>query len=158
MDKVLTVCDLHGDADVRAEVSVRIVGLGPDRSLDLCGEHRDAFDTLPPARPSTAGAAAVQTSARRREAPTRPRTTASKAAAGPSDRPSGPRSGKKADSATAPAPAAAGTHPGSRRSLQQERALVREWARQQGRDIGDKGRLPSGLVEEYRRTQGTAVG
>jgi hypothetical protein len=30
---------------------------------------------------------------------------------------------------------------------------VREWARQQGRAIGDKGRLPTGLVDEYRRTQ-----
>jgi hypothetical protein len=115
VDRVVKVCDLHED-DVPAVLSVRVVGLGTDRNLDLCAEHRDVLGQLP-----VAGARDAQ--------PAKPR-----------------RAGSSKTATT-------GKRPGSRRSLQQERALVREWARQQGRDIGDKGRMPSGLIEEYLRTQ-----
>jgi hypothetical protein len=120
VDRVVKVCDLHA-GDVPAVLSVRVVGLGPDRTLDLCAEHRDAVEQLPVADAGDVGAAT----------PLR-----------------GGQSGA----------APAGRRPGSRRSLQEERALVREWARQQGRDIGVKGRMPSGLIEEYLRTQARGTG
>lgn len=41
---------------------------------------------------------------------------------------------------------------GSRRHLQQERAAAREWARSRGLDVADRGRLPDGLLDEYRRS------
>jgi hypothetical protein len=120
VDRVVKVCDLH-DGDVPAVLSVRVVGLGPDRTLDLCAEHGDALRQLP-------------------------------AVNGRDARPARPRQAGTSGAATA------GKRPGSRRSLQQERALVREWARQQGRDIGAKGRMPSGLIEEYLRTQAQGTG
>ena len=132
MDRVVRVCDLHA-GDVPAVLSVRVVGLGPDRTLDLCAEHRDAVEQLPVADAGDAGAATPLRGGQSGAAP------------------AGKRAG---ESGAAPA----GKRPGSRRSLQQERALVREWARQQGRDIGDKGRMPSGLIEEYLRTQSHGTG
>ena len=141
MDRLVKVCDLHSE-DTLAVTSLRLVGLGEDRRLDVCDEHLSALQALPavlsqdgPAAAAPSRAPAASSATDRSEALDRT----------PSPKPSRART-----------PAPAGNQLGSRRSLQRERAIVREWARQQGRDIGDKGRLPSGLVEEYRRTQGQA--
>ncbi len=139
MDRLIKVCDLHRE-DVPATASLRLVGLDKDRRLDVCEEHLEALRALPADGPGRKPDAAGQP----------PAAAASDRSEGASHPPSGKRSRAKA------APPKAGKQPGSRRSLQRERAVVREWARQQGRDIGDKGRLPSGLVEEYRRTQAQA--
>lgn len=149
MDKVMKVCDLH-DGDVPAVVSVRLVGLGRDRILDVCEDHREALTRLPLTGGAPDGGAAGAVT----EVPPLTAVAARPAA----KRPPGRKGTKGRKAQKGDVLAAAGKRPGSRRSLQQERALVREWARQQGRDIGDKGRLPSGLVEEYRRTQGQATG
>jgi Lsr2 protein len=146
VDRVIKVCDLH-DGDALATTSLRLVGLGEDRRLDVCDGHLSVLRALqvhvaagvaspPPAR----GAAAD-------DHPETPATTSPPARPAMVQR-SGMGTGSKS----------AAKQPRSRRSLQQERAVVREWARQQGRDIGDKGRLPTGLMEEFRRTQGRATG
>jgi hypothetical protein len=128
-----TVCDLH-ETDVLAVASARVVGIGADRALDVCAEHLAVLEGLP--------AAAAPSGARAGGSGGALRDGTGRVAARAGDREPGAGSAR------------AGRRPGSRRSLQQERALVREWARQQGRDVGDKGRLPSGLVEDYRRTRG----
>lgn len=65
------------------------------------------------------------------------------------------RAGAPAAAAGRPArSASSGPREGSRRSLRAERAAARDWARRQGMRVGDKGRLPSGLLEDFRR-QGT---
>jgi hypothetical protein len=180
VDKMVKVCDLQHEGDVPAELSVRVVGLGPDRTLDLCAVHRQALEQLPAAdrgRPvdtpaeeePAADAGPVETANAEAAAAevVEPAEPAVEEPAAPAPtRPSRPRrkaaqkatrSGKAAKTTKAAQPTT-GARPGSRRSLQQERALVREWARQQGRDIGDKGRMPAGLVEEYQRTRGQATG
>jgi hypothetical protein len=148
VDRVIKVCDLHSE-DTPAAASLRLVGLGKDRRLDVCDQHLSVLKDLPVedgpagdaveemAKPATPVARAQS---RPRPAQTRPRPTAARSAAA------------KRTTTTEVGATKAGKQSGSRRSLQRERAIVREWARQQGRAIGDKGRLPTGLVEEYRRT------
>ena len=149
MDRVIKVCDLHSE-DTPATASLRLVGIGKDRRLDVCDQHLSVLKDLPvedgPAGDVVEGTAkpatpAVRAQSRLRPASNRPRTTAARSAAA------------KRTTTTEVGATKASKQSGSRRSLQRERAIVREWARQQGRAIGDKGRLPTGLVEEYRRTQ-----
>jgi hypothetical protein len=146
VDRVIKVCDLHSE-DTPATASLRLVGLGEDRRLDVCDQHRSVLQGLPvesgsagqPVEETATAVAAAQPRAKARS--TKPRGTAARSAA------------KKRSSSSDARTTDSGKQPGSRRALQRERAIVREWARQQGRAIGDKGRLPTGLVDEYRRTQ-----
>jgi len=146
VQRTISVCDLHDREDVAAVESATVRLRGHDRVLDLCAEHAEKIASLPDAASGAGGG----------NAPADPRAQAPAVRA---QRPSS--SGKPPHKAGGRGKAAgtlpAGQQPGSRRSLQRERAAVREWARRNGRDVGDKGRLPSGLVEEYRRKQGATA-
>ena len=47
-----------------------------------------------------------------------------------------------------------GTARGGRKPSAQDTAAVRAWAREKGYDIKGRGRVPAGLVAEYRATAG----
>ena len=133
VQRIIRLCDLHDGEEVAAVETVA-VSLGRRAVLlDVCASHLAVLADLPPAT----GRAPAQAQP---DADGQPSTAAPR-------RPARQRVPRH--------PAGQGTpaaQPASRRQLQRERALVREWARQSGRDVGDKGRLPTGLVEEYRRT------
>jgi len=42
----------------------------------------------------------------------------------------------------------------SRRSRSGDTAAIREWLRSHGHEIGDRGRIPASLLEEYRKANG----
>ncbi len=135
MQQTISVCDLPHETVVAAVAEVQVLIDQSKRRMDVCSEHLTFLDQLPAVQESSSrdtvrasGAAAATASSGR----SRRSSTSSVARA---------TSGRRA--------------PGSRRALQEERAAVREWARAQGRAVGDKGRLPAGLVEEYREASGS---
>jgi hypothetical protein len=135
--KTITVCDLDPDDESTPAVASLVVA-GPDfaRQIDVCADHEAWFRRLGQSESSAQGGRARQGS------------------------PSGGRGGRPRGRKRSPVrdePIPAGPvgqrREGSRRALQAERAAVRDWARAQGRAVGDKGRLPLGLIEEYRQQQ-----
>ena len=138
MEKVVRVCDLHPD-EVAASSSVSVVIGGSTRRLDVCEAHFRALEGLPQHDELSSQPASGLSRAKRAAASTQPPNVAGSGT---------DRSGlEREDHAAAPA----SRRPGSRRSLQQERAAVRAWARDRGLDVRDRGRLPSGLLDDYRQ-------
>ena len=144
MRRTIRVCDLHDDIVPAVEtVTVRLQGRS--HALDACEEHTRLFRSLPAVADdhAVAGGPAPLPAGSAPRPPTSGRSAAGRTVT----------TGRGGADAAVSAAGSAGPKPGSRRSLQRERAAVREWARRNGRDVGDKGRLPSGLVDEYRREQ-----
>lgn len=137
MRTTLVLCDLD-DADGRRPgvATVTITIDGADYPLDVCQEHVELLRALP------AG-----------EAPQSPRATTARR---PSNAPAGGGgAAKRPRKPAAKSPGAAPRRqPNSRRSRQQRLADARAWARSQGRDVADRGRLPAGLLEEYEAAAG----
>lgn len=125
MRRTVLACDLHEDAmPAVAAAAVTVTVDGVAHRLDLCADHVELMRSLPQAEGATGGSFLDEPTA----------------------------AGAAATKAAAAAPAhEARRREGSRRSLRAERAAARDWARQQGMAVGDKGRLPAGLLEEYRK-------
>jgi uncharacterized Zn-binding protein involved in type VI secretion len=144
------LCDLDDMPDRRPGVAVVTINInGTEHPLDVCQEHLKLLQALPPADSGARGPRAANTrgkTAPSRRAQTRQSAKPAKAAkAGPSKAPR-----PKANTAAA-ARAGGSRQPGSRRDRQARIAQAREWARAQGRDIADRGRLPQGLLQEYEK-------
>lgn len=123
MKKSVRVCDLD-ERDQRIAVETLSITIdGKQHGLDLCPEHLSWARSLPALRKASADSPTTDSSARRQG--------------------SAPAAARDQDTV-------GGRKLGSRRALQQERTAVREWARSQGREVANRGRLPDGLVNEYR--------
>ncbi|WP_456890462.1 Lsr2 family DNA-binding protein [Geodermatophilus sp. SYSU D00700] len=142
MRQTLRLCDLPHDGIAEAVDEVQVLIDQSRRTLDVCSDHLAILSQLPLAGEAPSSSDRPVEVSRRAE----PADAAEPASATPRRRNAHPRSSEPRRSATQ-----AGRLPGSRRALQEERAAVREWARAQGRAVGDKGRLPAGLVDEYRQ-------
>lgn len=131
MRSTVILCDLDDPQDPRLGAgTVRLAIDGVEHELDVCDEHLALLRALPSVDSSSQRAASAS-------------TPVAKAA---SKRPPSRRSG----SATAASHTTTGTRkPGSRRAKQERIAAAREWARANGRDVADRGRLPAGLLEEF---------
>jgi hypothetical protein len=149
MRKTVVLCDLDDSDNPRPGVAVIEMSMdGVLYPLDVCEEHFHLLKTLPrdKAEPSSAGARTRAAAAAGAKATTRPgsRTSSSKAPA---------KSARKArpakESAKPSGKQQSRRQPTSRRSRQARIALARDWARSQGREVSDRGRLPAGLLEEF---------
>lgn len=134
MRTTVILCDLDDAADRRPGVGVvRVTIEGAEYELDVCKEHLQLLRALPA---SDGGIAAT------RARPARAKQSAARATAKP----------KRSSGSTANAPKsgpAVGRKPGSRRDKQARIAAARDWARAQGREVAERGRLPAGLLEEF---------
>lgn len=136
MRTTVVVCDLDQSTPARTAVAeIQLVVDRARKSLDVCQEHLEFLRALSPPgdKPSGGG------KGRRRAAPARGARTG---AAGASRR----------RTVTTPAGDAEGSpdaDAASRGDRQLRLADVREWARAQGREVADRGRLPAGLVADY---------
>lgn len=135
MQRIIQLCDLHDGEEVAAVETVTVRLDARAVLLDICASHLSVIADLPPAIDRASGKAKARPGGDAERSPAASRKAPRRSAA---QRPAGQGTAEP--------------QPASRRQLQRERALVREWARQSGRDVGDKGRLPTGLVQEYRRT------
>lgn len=133
--RTVTVCDLHEDV-VEATAHVRL-GIGSDeRDLDLCAEHLEQLQqSLSPFLSSGDGSAAAggRQSTRAQRGSARGRRKSTEGAAG--RRPRGRSSRRRSTSGA---------------SLAHSEA-VRQWAREQGFDVRDRGRLSAEVVERYQQ-------
>jgi len=127
----LVLCDLDGEDARRPGVAVVEMSLeGVGYPLDVCDEHLAILRSLP--KLDTVGAVDVRSAARGVHAGRTPPT------------------GRPGKTASAGRPVQGGQRrPGSRRERQERVARAREWARAQGRDVADRGRLPAGLLDEF---------
>jgi len=144
MRKTVVLCDLDDGEDPRPGVAVVEMAIdGVFRPLDVCAEHLELLRSLPQhERPARRPRPAP--SARERKAPPTP-TPAVKRPAKP---PTATTSRATASGTSQPA-VPSRRQPTSRRSRRARIAAAREWARAQGREVADLGRLPAGLLEEY---------
>jgi hypothetical protein len=135
--KTVVLCDLDEEPDRRAATTtVEVMIDGAKRSVDVCAEHLAVLQSLP--------AAAIE-----KLTPRAPRRATAGAREGRRmTKPAVTRSGRDAAGARS-----RGREEGSRRSRAQLIAEARTWARAQGREIADRGRLPLGLLEEFEATK-----
>lgn len=133
MRATVILCDLDDPQDPRPGAgTVRLAIDGVEHELDVCAEHLALLRALPSVGSSTQDAATVTSTPAGKPANRRP-------------------AGRRSNTSTA-----ASTHtpggtrkPGSRRAKQERIAAAREWARANGREVSDRGRLPAGLFEEF---------
>jgi hypothetical protein len=138
--KTITICDLQHDEATTATSTVSVSNSEFERQVDVCAEHVGWFGQLGQAATSASTDDVVgEPQSRVRSTSTRPRK----------------RSGARAKPAAA-SESSGQRRAGSRRALQAERAAVREWARAQGMAVEARGRLPRGLVEDYRQQNASA--
>ncbi len=141
MRSTVILCDLDEPDQRREGIGVvRLAIDGVERNLDVCEEHLAFLRTLPsgdsaPRDPSVSGNA-KPTGSSNRSGGRSPRRT--------------PTSGRPIKAADATLHAAARTRkPDSRRARQERIAAARQWARTNGREVADRGRLPTGLLDEF---------
>ena len=155
MRATLILCDLDDLPEPRPGVAVVQINVdGMAHPVDVCQEHLELLQSLPLAD-------STQNKSPARSAPARASTGTGRGRAG---RPGSVKPGKK--SATKPATktapksgtksatkvrAGSSRQPGSRRDRQARIAAARDWARAQGRDVAERGRLPQGLLAEYEK-------
>jgi len=133
MRQTVVLCDLHDESAV-ASTSVEVHIDAAVRRLDVCAEHAAWLLALPEVDESESDSPIEQATTSR--PPTRIRTAS------------------RAQPRGAAVMTGPGVRAGSRRSLRAERAAARDWARTQGREVADRGRLPTGLLELYRAGSG----
>jgi pyruvate/2-oxoglutarate dehydrogenase complex dihydrolipoamide acyltransferase (E2) component len=132
-ERTMTVCDIDDrrGGTVVATASVRLELAGDVRELDVCDAHlaelRDAIAAVLPDRPTSGrrGRGRANATSRRRPSATATRT---------------PRARRSA---------AAGDGTSNGRSLAFSND-VRQWAREQGIEVKDQGRMSKAVVEQYR--------
>lgn len=143
MRQTMVLCDLDADDSRRpaTEVVQMLVG-GEERELDVCAEHFAVLRSLPPVSGKPVGA-------RKRPSSTASKSPTGRTAARPARRSARPAAAARSKESSNGVRKGNVRQPNSRRAAQERLAMIREWARAQGREVSDRGRLPSGLVEEY---------
>ena len=160
MKETVAYCDLdEKDARRPGVAALKIDVDGVTHVLDVCQVHLTLLGRLPtgavtrgrrrgarrgPAKRAVAAPAKAAKRVAKKAAPARRRVAveAAKATKAPA------KATKRVATKVAGGP---GRVSGSRRDQQQRIAAARDWARAQGREIADKGRLPAGLLEEFAR-------
>jgi hypothetical protein len=138
-ERTVTVCDLDDRAGtfVAATAHIRVDLDGEVRELDVCSAHLAEIR-----RAVEAALGLGQGTARR----TRTRKTAASGAAASRTRPARKTAKKAAASRTRRRTSSRRTSPARSRQSGEE---VREWARSQGIEVKERGRLSKTLLEQY---------
>jgi len=147
--RTVNVCDVHAKGgEVVPATMHTLLALDSDRQeLDLCEAHaeqlRAAISGFLGARPRRGRPAKAAKAGRGR-----PAKTAAKAGRGRPAKKAGPR-GRKVTAARKTAKAAPRKRAAAARGGAAFTENVRQWARAQGLDVKERGRLPRTVVEQY---------
>lgn len=144
--RTVNVCDVHANTGdiVPATVHSRLQLDSDTQELDLCEVHAAEL------RAAISGFLSTPVLPRRR--------SAAKSARGRATKATGSR-GRRTTATRKQAPRKRTTAArGSARSSAAFTEGVRKWAREQGMDVKERGRLPRSVVEQYAATHGDSAG
>ncbi len=144
MRSTLILCDLDDADERRPGVGVvRIAIDGAETDLDVCEAHLNFLRTLPPVTADHETGPASTAKTKRPASRLKGAAATSRAVTGRRVKPVEPAQ-----------PTNGSRTPGSRRDRQERIAAARQWARANGREVADRGRLPAGLMDEFEAAHG----